>query len=383
VLIFDFYGQGLSGICSDEVLEQIEKEYGGKAWRLLVDQLHELLSALHLINDQNQPQKIEKKIVLVGHSLGGLLASDYSRRFPNNVSGLVLFNPVGCPLQPSFLQHFSSALSHSLQRILQFKLIGYLVIHGIGSILRYVAIKFLKVTHSDLEAELLYQYMVDLKSSSICPSCELEKGYLNKRKTDQFSHTNTNNKNMNRKGFFCFVGSFISLVRSSFHKIIHALQHFRRSVGNLSLLDRTWMFQLIENPRRPKVFRMAVEKMEFYGDNREVYRQISSDLPVLLFWGHRDAIFPASHLSSLRHELSHRDESVHELSHDQTNTTHRQPLVVIELAKGDHSSFLQQPFLVARHLLRWLNYFLGPYKNRQRIENQSNHIKTVEQSKVD
>ena len=41
-------------------------------------------------------------MVLVGHSLGGYLASAYTVRYPDRVTGLVLLSPAGIPHGPGY-----------------------------------------------------------------------------------------------------------------------------------------------------------------------------------------------------------------------------------------------------------------------------------------
>ena len=48
------------------------------------------------------------KMVIVGHSLGGYLASAYAVRYPHRVSGLVLVSPAGIPHGPDYKKYHAS-----------------------------------------------------------------------------------------------------------------------------------------------------------------------------------------------------------------------------------------------------------------------------------
>ncbi|MBU3916738.1 alpha/beta hydrolase, partial [bacterium] len=76
VLRYDLFGRGFS--------DRPELKYEPEVF---VQQLHELMSAL----------KLDKKVTLVGWSMGGAISMYYARKYPDKVSKLVLTASAGFP----------------------------------------------------------------------------------------------------------------------------------------------------------------------------------------------------------------------------------------------------------------------------------------------
>ncbi|WP_372628178.1 alpha/beta fold hydrolase [Arsukibacterium sp.] len=85
---------------------------GGNAPRNIqqhINDLHTLLTAL----------KVNGEIVLVGHSYGGLLATEYARQFPEQISALVLIDPAVMAQRKVFLQADKNRVLHDDQMLLK------------------------------------------------------------------------------------------------------------------------------------------------------------------------------------------------------------------------------------------------------------------------
>lgn len=87
ILRLDLYGRGFS--------DSVHEPHTGE---LFVEQLHELLVHLNLFD----------KIILVGHSMGGVIAVLFTYQYPDVVEKLILLTPAGLPwnlpLGSSFLK---------------------------------------------------------------------------------------------------------------------------------------------------------------------------------------------------------------------------------------------------------------------------------------
>ena len=55
---------------------------------------------IHSIEAWVRSQKIKEKFVIIAHSYGGYISSEFSLRYPNRVSKLILLSPAGIPDQP-------------------------------------------------------------------------------------------------------------------------------------------------------------------------------------------------------------------------------------------------------------------------------------------
>jgi pimeloyl-ACP methyl ester carboxylesterase len=101
VLIYDFYGHGYS---SSPFLNYTHD--------LFLMQLEEVLTNLNLI-------QAGKKLILVGHSMGGMVSCYFAARHPELVSQLILINSVGLPIKielTNFLLSFMYAGMKFLRR---------------------------------------------------------------------------------------------------------------------------------------------------------------------------------------------------------------------------------------------------------------------------
>lgn len=66
---------------------------------------------IHSIEAWMRNQKFNEKFVLIGHSLGGYISTQFSLRYPNRVSHLILLSPVGIPQPTKNQEHISDLIN--------------------------------------------------------------------------------------------------------------------------------------------------------------------------------------------------------------------------------------------------------------------------------
>ena len=62
--------------------------------RGLVDDIEAMVTDLHLVADRVRADRPELPLVLIGHSLGGIIATRFAQRYPGELAALVLSAPV-------------------------------------------------------------------------------------------------------------------------------------------------------------------------------------------------------------------------------------------------------------------------------------------------
>jgi pimeloyl-ACP methyl ester carboxylesterase len=137
VLVFDFYGHGYTTVpnvkFTNELLrEQLEEllDRLGLRPQLIVPigSVNDQLPPYQEVNDQtpmeeieNKPQKYRKtshELYLVGHSMGGLIASEFAAKNKELVTKIILFNSAGLPVDLTIANYLPFAI-HQLIRFMR------------------------------------------------------------------------------------------------------------------------------------------------------------------------------------------------------------------------------------------------------------------------
>lgn len=294
VLLYDFFGHGYSA--SPDVKYTVD---------LFVHQLEELLEGLHLIKGPDS-------LILIGHSMGGLVSSEYTARHKDQVKKLILMNVAGVPTKPTLTNllvsffHFGVTITKR----------SNLVDRGIQSLGRFL--KHLANCYGPSYEEL----------TKI--TCSLEEEYEKMEEAVQKKSKQVLQKIKE-------IGS-----------VTQALRFFR----SLKFLFNTWLYQLSIDGDKTKVVLSILRDCPLIdGDNSHIFLRISNHtnikllkyqpenivpkkIPVLIIWGEDDGVTPINLLEELKQYLPESQ--------------------IFTLPDTDHSIFLQQPIKIFHKIREFL-----------------------------
>jgi len=244
VLVFDFYGHGYSEHKPETFKFSIE---------FFCQQMEHLLQHL----------RISGPFVLIGHSMGGLVASNFTSRHKEMVSKLVLLNCAGIAIPKSFKNILPSSLGFMqdiirnttcLDRMVHF-VAGLLSIHG----------NHTNVTHDQLTQLAL---TLDEEKSIVVDSS--------------------------------------SVAHFSYDRVIQLLpSEAARFAKSMSFLYYAWIHQCAISNRSQVLLDILRGCLLLDGDYTKVFSSI--DIPTLIIWGESDALLPKSMASDMRTFMPHAE----------------------------------------------------------------------------
>jgi pimeloyl-ACP methyl ester carboxylesterase len=335
VLLFDFYGHGYSDVP--------DVNYSHHLYR---QQLEELMEYLNLFPKPLDPSKEEDlpplieidvgkpiegqlpkisqartecthELYLIGHSMGGLVASEFASKHKNLVTKVVLFNSAGLPVDIKLSNALPFLLHHVVYLMRRTDLLDY-PIHALGKALQYVGHKW------DVSYEDLCKHAHELDEEPLISHPP--------KPPSQFSLTSIVPSPIPRTLLGPTTETMLSTYR--FMKAIRFLLH-------------TWFHQLSVNQRSPVLLSIAKDFPLLDADHSEALTQLEQ-IPVLVMWGEEDGLLPADNLDKFQKCLPHA--------------------VVLKIPKTDHAAFLQQPALVFETMMR---FFVGEEDKSQQIGHHS------------
>jgi len=287
VLLFDFYGHGWSDI--PRLRYSVD---------LLTEQLEELLQQLNLT---------DKKLILVGHSLGGLVASTFAARYKETVSRLILLNCAGLPCFDSFYLR----VIEILRKVKWLESITSNVVKILQKQASIMGITYSELCLSAIQLEEIESYpqIPNESEKSLC-----------------INHLNV------------------------------LPSHTSRFLRSIIFLYQTWLFQVKIQPHRHIVFCSIINDCPLLEcDHSNIFEKIGcvksclfpdahaeiqcncdreDQIPVLILWGKEDTVTPPSFLDTFRKCIP----------------TAR----IIILPECDHSMFLQKPSVIFSHIVQFI-----------------------------
>jgi len=338
VLTFDFYGHGHSAIPDVEYTADV-----------LCEQVEDLVRQLGLADidmDTNSDHKSEQEVYVVGHSMGGLIASEFTARHGNLVTKLVLLNSVGLPVNTR--KHLIPGVVHI--SLLLFRRINIFdnILLRIGNVIGTHS-RLLGLSHHDIieAAHNLHEKADDIVTDDLLT--DDEEDYLpplvededdmqlisTKSNNDYFSTYKRMVNSMNR-GSQLATSKIRNLITQSHNRNLERISYIDRGIRGLSFVIKAWMYQCSISLDRGRVWLSLFRNIPLLDAGRhETFRKIrENDTPLLLIWGTEDAILPPSTVLEFQRCI---------------------PNAQVEMVEGDHGLFLQKPNKIFSLIYRFIS----------------------------
>lgn len=351
VLSFDFYGHGYSAIPNVDYTSDV-----------LCEQVEELVTRLRLANLQSKSGG--RQIYVVGHSMGGLIASEFTARHGDVVTKLILLNSVGLPV---------NTRAHLIPGVVHVSLVLFRHIRWFDNILLRVGqiigthTRLLGMTHHDIleAAHNLSEEMTHEMGEEVSSGEEEEElPPLLDDDDDEDEEEEEEVQLIVGKGSSTLVnrkrrGSIFSGVYRAAHRInkipLQGIERIRRrlynshrryserisyvtkSIRGLSFVVKAWMYQCSLSVERGRVWLSLFRHIPLLDAGRhETFSKIADKkTPMLLIWGNDDSILPSSLVAQFQSCIPH---------------------VKVEMLDGDHGLFLQKPNKIFSIIYRFISH---------------------------
>jgi pimeloyl-ACP methyl ester carboxylesterase len=322
VLCFDFYGHGFSSVPNVKYTRHVFEQ-----------QLEDLLEHLHLfptpisnVVDENEdgPQIIEidgtnvnqnegnayttpkerkysHEVYLIGHSMGGLVATEFALKHKQIVSKVILFNAAGLPVDISlstFLPLLLTPLIGIIRRTEYFDTAA----HALGRLFGHFGHR-ISVNYDDV-----CKHAVALDEEHLL---EFRNGREEIKKTRSIIPLQN-----------WILGPSLPIASSfRFVKAVHFLMG-------------TWLLQSRMENRAIVLLSVVRDLPLLDADHSKTLQQLS-DVPLLIIWGEEDGILPLHLIEKFRKHAPHA--------------------FIMKIPGSDHAAFLQRPKTSFRMITKFLD----------------------------